>query len=54
MRLNTTEQCANLIAANGALNVGSGIVIGVPIPSEYAAETETIEAAIQQAIEESM
>jgi len=54
MRLNTTQECANLIVANEALNIGSGIVIGVPIPAEFAAETQSIEAAIQQAIQESI
>jgi pseudouridine-5'-phosphate glycosidase len=40
-------------AAQQQLNLASGIVIGVPIPSEYAASGEIIESAIQEALAQS-
>lgn len=38
--------------ANLTLNLGSGMLIAVPIPKEYAASGNLIESAIQRALEE--
>lgn len=51
-RLNTPEECARLIDANMKLGLGSGILIGVPIPAEHAASGALIESAIQRALKE--
>lgn len=51
-RLNTPLDCAKLIRSNLDLNLGSGIVIAVPIPDRDAAEAAPIETAIQQSLSE--
>jgi len=52
-RLDTPIQCADLIYHNIALNLGSGILISVPIPTEAAADGKEVEDAIQKALQES-
>ncbi|KAI3973873.1 hypothetical protein MKX01_030449 [Papaver californicum] len=49
---NSPEDCARLIDANLKLGLGSGIIIGVPIPKEHAASGRMIESAIQIALKE--
>lgn len=51
-RMDTPEQCARLIYSSKALRLDTGVVIGVPIRNEDAAEASQIEDAIQQAIKE--
>lgn len=51
-RVDSPEDCARLIDANMKLKLGSGIVIGVPIPREHAASGSVIESAIQSALRE--
>ncbi|GAQ89186.1 hypothetical protein KFL_004950050 [Klebsormidium nitens] len=51
-RVNSEMECAELIDANVRLGLGSGIVIGVPIPESDAAASEKVEAAIQRALSE--
>ncbi|KAJ3678557.1 hypothetical protein LUZ60_002360 [Juncus effusus] len=51
-RVDTPEQCAKLIDANVSLNLGTGILIAVPIPKKYEASGNLIELAIQQALKE--
>ncbi|KEH29244.1 indigoidine synthase A-like protein [Medicago truncatula] len=51
-RVDTPEECASLIEANIKLKVGSGILIGVPIPQEQSASGHIIESAIKKALEE--
>ncbi|XP_072001353.1 uncharacterized protein [Engystomops pustulosus] len=46
------EEAAQLIASSLELRLGSGVLISVPIPSEYAASGQMIEEAIHQALEE--
>ncbi|KAM5173029.1 uncharacterized protein ACMZJ9_005712 [Mantella aurantiaca] len=46
------EEAARLIAHSLKLKLSSGILIGVPIPTEHAASGEIIEEAIQQALKE--
>ncbi|XP_075712019.1 uncharacterized protein LOC142748716 isoform X2 [Rhinoderma darwinii] len=46
------EEAAQLIASSLDLKLDSGVLISVPIPSEYAASGQMIEEAIQQALEE--
>ncbi|XP_069823709.1 uncharacterized protein [Dendropsophus ebraccatus] len=46
------EEAAKLIASSLELRLDSGVLISVPIPSEYAASGQMIEEAIQQALEE--
>ena len=45
-------QAARLIDASLRLNLGSGVLIGVPIPEAYEAEGSLIEEAIQKAVAE--
>ncbi|KAI3920456.1 hypothetical protein MKX01_000795 [Papaver californicum] len=51
-RVDSPEDCARLIDANLKLGLGSGILIGVPIPKEHAASGRMIESAIQIALKE--
>ncbi|KAI3898512.1 hypothetical protein MKW92_041629 [Papaver armeniacum] len=51
-RVDSPEDCARLIDANLKLGLGSGILIGVPIPKEHAASGRMIESAIQTALKE--
>jgi len=51
-RLDTPAQCADLMYHNIALNLGSGVLISVPIPKEAAADGKEVEEAIQQALKE--
>eukprot|EP00761_Pharyngomonas_kirbyi_P009378 gb/GECH01009394.1/.p1 GENE.gb/GECH01009394.1/~~gb/GECH01009394.1/.p1 ORF type:complete len:688 (+),score=166.31 gb/GECH01009394.1/:1-2064(+) len=51
-RLDSFESAARLIQSNKKLRMESGIVIGVPIPSEHAKETKHIERAINKALKE--
>ncbi|XP_047324309.1 pseudouridine-5'-phosphate glycosidase [Impatiens glandulifera] len=51
-RLDTAEECARLIDANMKLNLGTGILIAVPIPKEHSASGGVIEAAVQRALKE--
>ncbi|XP_036318091.1 pseudouridine-metabolizing bifunctional protein C1861.05 [Rhagoletis pomonella] len=50
--LRDPKEAANLIKSMRELKVGSGVLIGVPIPEQYAANKNIIEAAIQKAIGE--
>jgi len=51
-RLNTSQQCAHLIATHENLQMDSGILIAVPIPDDEEANGTVIESAIQKALEE--
>ncbi|KAG1330960.1 pseudouridine-5'-phosphate glycosidase 2 [Cocos nucifera] len=51
-RLDTPQECARLINANLNLKLGSGMLIAVPVPKEYAASGNMIESAIQNALKE--
>ncbi|KAM1757902.1 hypothetical protein FF1_007003 [Malus domestica] len=51
-RLDTPEDCAQLIDANLKLELGGGILIAVPIPKEHSASGSLIESAIQRALDE--
>ncbi|CAL5211216.1 unnamed protein product [Lathyrus oleraceus] len=51
-RVDTPEECASLIEANIKLKLGSGILIGVPIPQEHSTSGHIIESAINKAIKE--
>lgn len=46
------EEAARLIASSLELRLDSGVLLSVPIPSEYAASGQMIEEAIHQALEE--
>ncbi|XP_066446345.1 uncharacterized protein [Eleutherodactylus coqui] len=46
------QEAAQLIASSLELRLGSGVLITVPIPEEYAASGQMIEKAIQQALAE--
>ena len=48
----SAKDAAEMIHVNKTLNLGSGIVIAVPIPEEYAADGLEIENAIQLALRE--
>ena len=41
-----------MIDASQHLGLGSGLVVGVPIPAEAAAEGEVVERAIARALDE--
>lgn len=47
--LSSAAQAADLLHSWGQLQLQSGVLIGVPIPAEYAAEKTAIDAAIKQA-----
>lgn len=51
-RLDTPQECARLLNANLNLKLGSGILIAVPVPKEYAASGNMIESAIKKALKE--
>ncbi|CAM6088534.1 unnamed protein product [Calypogeia fissa] len=51
-RSDTPEGCAAIIATNLRYKLPGGILVGVPIPREYAADAEHIERVIQNALEE--
>ncbi|EYU46214.1 hypothetical protein ABFS82_04G063500 [Erythranthe guttata] len=51
-RVDSPEECARLIDTSSNLKLGTGILIGVPIPSEHSASGKTIESAIQKALSE--
>ncbi|XP_058115299.1 pseudouridine-5'-phosphate glycosidase isoform X1 [Magnolia sinica] len=51
-RLDSPEECAQLIHASIKLRLGAGVLIGVPIPKEHAASGSLIESAIQRALKE--
>lgn len=50
--IGTPREAAELIDTNLSLGLGSGILIAVPIPEEFAADGELIEGAIQTAMSE--
>ncbi|KAL3850160.1 hypothetical protein ACJIZ3_012042 [Penstemon smallii] len=51
-RVDSPEDCARLIDSNMKLDLGAGILIAVPIPSERSATGNLIESAIQKALKE--
>jgi pseudouridine-5'-phosphate glycosidase len=50
-RCDTAEDAANIIRAKFDLGLPGGVLIGVPIPEEYAVAPDDIEPAIQQALQ---
>ncbi|XP_074315634.1 pseudouridine-5'-phosphate glycosidase-like [Silene latifolia] len=51
-RLNSPQDAARLIEANMKLELGTGILIAVPIPKEHSASGTFVESAIQRALKE--
>jgi len=51
-RVDSAEQVAKAVTAGENLALGSGMLLAVPVPMEYAAEGEEIQAAILQALGE--
>lgn len=51
-RANSAKEIAQMIFANQKLKLGSGMVIGVPVPVEHAAEPAQIHQAVDQALKE--
>jgi pseudouridylate synthase len=49
-RCDTAEDAAQIIRAKFELGLEGGVLIGVPVPEEYAVAVEDIEPAIQQAL----
>ena len=49
-RCDTAEDAAQIIRAKFDLGLPGGVLIGVPVPEEYAVAPEDIEPAIQQAL----
>ncbi|KAH3756877.1 pseudouridine-metabolizing bifunctional protein C1861.05 [Pelomyxa schiedti] len=52
LRLDTPEQCANVILANELLDLQSGILVAVPIPEEEAPEGDMVESVIEAVLNE--
>ena len=52
MRLNTSEQVARVVQANGALALGSGMLVAVPVPAAQSGDDAVIDAAIRTALHE--
>jgi pseudouridine-5'-phosphate glycosidase len=50
--VDTPQQAAAMIAASQRLQLGGGMVLGVPIPEQHAAAGAAVEAAISQALQE--
>jgi pseudouridine-5'-phosphate glycosidase len=50
-RCDTAQDAAQIIRAKFELGLQGGVLIGVPIPEEYAVAPEDIEPAIQQALQ---
>ena len=51
-RVDAPAQAAAMVAAARRLQLGGGMVLGVPIPAEHAAAGAQVEGAIAQALEE--
>jgi pseudouridine-5'-phosphate glycosidase len=51
-RADTPEECAAIIGENLKVGLQSGILIGVPIPSQDAAMADAVESAIQTSLME--
>ena len=51
-RVDTPAQAAAMIAAARQLHLGSGLVLGVPIPEAHAAAGQAVEAATEAALAE--
>lgn len=51
-RVDRAEDAAKVIAAQKALNLSTGMIIGVPVPEDEALEPEMIESAISTATDE--
>jgi pseudouridine-5'-phosphate glycosidase len=51
-RVDTPAQAAAMVAAARRLQLGGGMVLGVPIPAEHAAAGAQMEGAIAQALQE--
>ncbi|CAK9874997.1 unnamed protein product [Sphagnum jensenii] len=51
-RADTPEECAAIIGENLKVGLQSGILIGVPIPSQDAAMADAVESAIQSSLME--
>ena len=49
-RCDSAEDAARIIRAKFELGLQGGVLIGVPIPEEYAVAPEDIEPAIEQAL----
>lgn len=51
-RVDTVEQAASIIRANLEVGLGNGVLIGVPVPEEFALDHAEMEAVIEQAVRE--
>lgn len=51
-RVNTPNECAEIIDASLKMDLGSGVLIGVPIPEEHEALAQPINEAVNQALQE--
>jgi pseudouridine-5'-phosphate glycosidase len=49
-RVDSPQQAAALVAAVGQLQLGSGVLLAVPIPQQHAAAGAEIQAAIEEAL----
>mmetsp|Transcript_5302 Transcript_5302/g.10032 ORF Transcript_5302/g.10032 Transcript_5302/m.10032 type:complete len:129 (+) Transcript_5302:434-820(+) len=51
-RVDTPDDAAGVIKAVLDMNLGSGIVFGVPIPKQFQGEADVVQGAIDQALQE--
>ena len=51
-RLDTTQQVADALKVKWSLPLPGGVIIGNPVPAEYAMPNQVIDAAIEQALAE--
>ena len=51
-RLDTTQQVADALNVKWSLPLPGGVIIGNPVPAEYAMPNQAIDAAIEQALAE--
>ncbi len=52
IRIDSVHAVADVIRANRQLDLQSGVLVAVPVPVAHEAQSERVEAAIQQALRE--
>lgn len=52
IRIDAVDAVADVVRANRALDLQSGVLVAVPVPAAHEAQSERVEAAIQQALRE--
>ena len=48
------KEAAELLAVHNRLNLSGGLLLAVPIPDQFASTGNTVDAAVKQALNESL